>query len=59
MDRKKVSVIGAGMGGLSAAIELVDRGYDVEIYEKNSEPGGKMERIYVDDIPLMWALPLL
>lgn len=52
MDRKKVSVIGAGMGGLSAAIELVDRGYDVEIYEKNSEPGGKMERIYVDDMPL-------
>lgn len=42
---KKVIVIGAGMGGLSAAIRLQVAGYEVEIYEKESIPGGKMHQI--------------
>lgn len=43
--REKVIVIGAGMGGLSAAIRLQLAGYNVEIYEKNQTPGGKMSQI--------------
>ena len=39
---KKVIVIGAGLGGLSAAISLRQFGYDVEIFEKNSQIGGKL-----------------
>lgn len=42
---KKVIVIGAGMAGLSAAVRLQTAGYDVEIYEKESMPGGKMHQI--------------
>lgn len=42
---KKVIVIGAGMAGLSAAVRLQTAGYDVEIYEKESIPGGKMHQI--------------
>ena len=38
----KVAIFGAGVAGLSAAIELVDRGYDVEIYEKRKVLGGKV-----------------
>ena len=30
----KIAIFGAGVAGLSAAIELVDRGHTVEIYEK-------------------------
>lgn len=45
---KKISVIGAGIGGLSAAIRLQHAGYSVEIYEKESIPGGKMHRIEMD-----------
>lgn len=41
----KVIVIGAGMGGLGAAIKLQSKGYDVEVYEKLSVPGGKMHQI--------------
>lgn len=48
MCKKKVSVIGAGMGGLSAAIELIAKGYDVEIYEQGKQPGGKMHRLEFD-----------
>lgn len=43
--KEKVIVIGAGMGGLSAAIRLQLAGYRVEIYEKNQTPGGKMSQI--------------
>lgn len=42
---EKVIVIGAGIGGLSAAIRLQKEGYDVEIYEMNDQPGGKMHQI--------------
>jgi phytoene desaturase len=39
--KKKIAIIGAGFGGLSAAAYLARDGYDVTIYEKNSQPGGR------------------
>lgn len=38
---KKIIVIGSGFGGLGAAIRLVARGYDVEIFEKRDKLGGR------------------
>jgi len=38
----KVAIFGGGVAGLSAAINLVDRGYEVELYEKRSVLGGKV-----------------
>ncbi len=38
----KVAIFGAGVAGLCAAIELVDKGYEVEIYEKRKILGGKV-----------------
>ncbi|MBU3698861.1 MAG: phytoene desaturase [Candidatus Kapabacteria bacterium] len=37
----KVIVIGSGFGGLTAAIRLQAKGYDVEIVEKRDKPGGR------------------
>ena len=37
----KVAIFGGGVGGLSAAHELLELGYDVEIYERNVLWGGK------------------
>ena len=37
----RVAVIGSGLGGLSAACTLAARGYQVEVFEKNSWLGGK------------------
>lgn len=45
---KKVTVIGAGIAGLATAIRLQASGYEVEIYEKNESPGGKMHQIKED-----------
>jgi zeta-carotene desaturase len=38
----KIAIFGAGVAGLSAAIELVDKGHSVEIYEKRKVLGGKV-----------------
>ncbi|WP_436669461.1 phytoene desaturase family protein [Lactiplantibacillus plantarum] len=42
---KQVSIIGAGIGGLTAAVRLQKLGYNVTIYEQNAQPGGKMNQI--------------
>lgn len=39
--RKKVVILGGGIAGMSAAHELVERGFDVEVFERKSIPGGK------------------
>lgn len=39
--RGRVAVIGAGFGGLSAAISLRAAGWEVDVFEKQDGPGGK------------------
>ncbi|WP_368504653.1 phytoene desaturase family protein [Alkalihalophilus sp. As8PL] len=41
MTRKKVFVIGAGPGGMAAAMLLSGKGYQVEVFEKQSYIGGR------------------
>mgnify|MGYP000002677774 CR=1 FL=1 len=62
MSSKKVSVIGAGLGGLSAAISLRAKGYDVQIFEKNDQIGGKLNLMEKDGFtfdlgPSIFTLP--
>jgi len=40
----KVVVVGAGLGGLSAACHLLGRGYDVVVLERADQPGGRAAR---------------
>lgn len=44
---KKVIVLGGGVAGLSAAHELLERGYDVEVLERNPTVGGKARSLMV------------
>lgn len=41
MAKKKVAVVGAGLGGLSAAIRLANGGFEVDVFEQNDDAGGK------------------
>jgi uncharacterized protein with NAD-binding domain and iron-sulfur cluster len=41
----KVIVLGGGVAGLSAAHELVERGFEVEVYEKSAVVGGKARSV--------------
>jgi NADH-quinone oxidoreductase subunit F len=39
---RKVAVVGSGPAGLTAATDLVRRGYDVTVFEKEARPGGML-----------------
>jgi diapolycopene oxygenase len=59
---KRVVVVGAGLGGLSAAISLAQEGYRVEVCEKNGQVGGKLNLLqaqgYTFDLgPSILTLP--
>lgn len=41
MKRKKIIIIGAGIGGLASANLLAKAGHEVHVYEKNDSPGGR------------------
>ncbi len=45
MDKHRIVVIGAGIAGLSAALDLAGEGYDVVVCEAAGEPGGKMRQV--------------
>ncbi|CAI0384488.1 unnamed protein product [Linum tenue] len=38
----KVAIIGAGLAGMSTAVELLDQGHEVDIYDSRSFIGGKV-----------------
>ncbi|KGE03111.1 1-hydroxycarotenoid 3,4-desaturase CrtD [Pseudohaliea rubra] len=47
MAEQGVVIIGAGVGGLAAAIDLARAGRAVTVVERGAAPGGKMRRIQV------------
>jgi len=48
----RVAVIGAGVGGLSAALLLAARGAEVTVLERAEAPGGKMRQVLAGGLPV-------
>ena len=46
--RKKAVIIGAGVGGIATAAFLAQNGFTVEVYEKNTNPGGRCGQMIQD-----------
>jgi phytoene desaturase len=64
MKTNSVVVIGAGVGGITAAIHLAKQGVHVTVIEKNDGPGGRCDRIsheghHFDTGPTLLVMPLL
>ena len=64
MKTKTIIVIGAGIGGITAAIHLAKQGFHVTLIEKNARPGGRCDRIsrdghHFDTGPTLLVMPLL
>lgn len=58
--KKRIVVIGAGIGGLAVSIELLQKGFEVTLIEKNSDVGGlcsgyDVNGFYIDGC-LHWLL---
>ncbi|MFA9396788.1 MAG: phytoene desaturase family protein [Clostridiaceae bacterium] len=47
--KKKVLILGAGIGGLSTAVRLLSEGYEVKVFEKERSVGGKINIIETED----------
>jgi diapolycopene oxygenase len=57
-------VIGAGIGGIAAAVRLACKGYDVDVFEASEGPGGKLKEISLDGYrfdagPSLFTMPHL
>ncbi|NRF37645.1 NAD(P)/FAD-dependent oxidoreductase [Pedobacter foliorum] len=45
----KIAVIGSGFAGISSAAYLAKQGYQVDVYEKNAEIGGRARQLVTDN----------
>lgn len=59
---KKVIIIGAGIAGIATAIRLAVKGYDVNVFEANGYPGGKLSEFVKDGFrfdagPSLFTMP--
>lgn len=62
MSKPKAIVIGAGIAGIATAIRFAVKGFDVEIFEANAYPGGKLAEINLqgfrfDAGPSLFTMP--
>lgn len=56
LSNTHVAIIGGGCAGLSAAATLVDRGYQVTVFEASSQLGGRARTVVVENNDLMHLL---
>lgn len=48
---KTVAVVGAGLSGLTAALDLARKGYAVRVFEKSGRLGGSLWNLKAEDLP--------
>jgi phytoene desaturase len=58
----RVAIIGAGVAGLAAAVRMASRGFQVDVFEANEYPGGKLSEFRLqgyrfDAGPSLFTMP--
>lgn len=64
MTMKQVGVVGSGVGGLAFAIRMACLGHQVQVFEANAFPGGKLSEFQINGFrfdagPSLFTLPHL
>ncbi|WP_340201400.1 1-hydroxycarotenoid 3,4-desaturase CrtD [Ascidiimonas sp. W6] len=59
---KKIAIVGSGIAGLAASIRLRNSGYEVDVFEANEYPGGKLSQVKLgayrfDAGPSLFTMP--
>jgi len=59
---KKVGIVGAGIAGIATAVRLTTKGYQVEVFDANTYPGGKLSEVKIngyrfDAGPSLFTMP--
>ncbi|MCH8567653.1 MAG: phytoene desaturase [Balneolales bacterium] len=62
--KRTIAVIGAGIGGLTAAVRLAADGHKVSVWEKNANAGGKLNERLIDGYrfdtgPSLFTMPFV
>ena len=47
---QKVSVVGAGLAGLTAAYRLWQKGYDIDVFEARNRVGGRVHSVFIKNL---------
>jgi oxygen-dependent protoporphyrinogen oxidase len=55
----RVAVVGGGLAGLTAALELLERGIAVTVLERAKRPGGRARSVVRDGLPLEILSPVV
>jgi len=58
----KIGIIGAGVAGLASAVRMASRGHEVEVWEANAYPGGKLSEFQLGEYrfdagPSLFTMP--
>lgn len=58
----KVNIVGAGLAGIASAIRFASKGFNVEVFESNAYPGGKLSEFHqgnyrFDAGPSLFTMP--
>ncbi|MEM9990206.1 MAG: 1-hydroxycarotenoid 3,4-desaturase CrtD [Bacteroidota bacterium] len=59
----KVGIIGAGIAGMATAVRLASKGYEVDVFEANDYPGGKLSEFRIGEYrfdagPSLFTMPM-
>ena len=62
--KRTIGIIGAGIGGLTAAARLAAEGHSVKVWERNDKAGGKMNEVVKDGYrfdtgPSLFTMPFI
>ena len=48
----RVAIIGAGWAGCASAVEAIDNGFDVTLFEASRIPGGRARKTVIEGMTL-------